>query len=474
MKIYNTLSRKIESFRPIKDDLISLYTCGPTVYDYAQIGNLRAFVFDDTLRRALEISGCKVKHVMNITDVGHLSSDEDEGEDKVEWTAVREKKSVWDIANFFTSSFERDVKALNILPPNGYKGTGKPYARATDFINEQLELVNILIDKGFAYQTEQAIYFKVSGLADYGKLTGQKLSEKEVGARPEVVTDPAKQHPQDFALWFFKVGRFADHSMSWPSKWGEGFPGWHLECSAIIHATLGEPIDFHLGGVDHIGTHHTNEIAQTEAAFDVDLAHYWVHNEYLLVNGEKMSKSKGNFFTLKDVLDRGYQPLSLRLLFLQAHYRTQMNFNWEALTSAQVFLVRLQAWADLKFQPNAYGIKKVGESYAPTLSKIKSALLNDLNTAEALGLISNLATSSEAQGVDQSSIQNLLEEIDKMFGLELANRQDINASLKELIASREKARVKKDWPKADEIRQELLASSIELNDTPNGPIWRRV
>lgn len=246
MKIYNTLTRQIEIFKPLDQAYVKLYTCGPTVYSYYHLGNLRNAIFNDTLRRALEAAGYSVKHVMNITDVGHLTSDEDEGEDKLEKGAASEQKSVWEVADFYIQAFLNDVKTLNILPPNGYKD--HQYARATDFIDQQVEMVQLLIDKDFAYQTEQAIYFDVSKLKDYGKLTGQSLADKEVAARPEVITDNAKKNPQDFAIWFFKVGRFTDHSMHWPSPWGDGFPGWHLECSAIIHATLGEPIDIHIGG----------------------------------------------------------------------------------------------------------------------------------------------------------------------------------------------------------------------------------
>src|SRR6266404_7184901 len=245
MKLHNTLTRQTEEFKPLKQGHASLYTCGPTVYDYAHLGNLRSYVFDDTLRRALQINGYEVKHVMNITDVGHLSSDEDEGEDKLEKGASREHKSVWEVADFYITAFKHDVDELNILSPNGYSGPHGVYARATDFIPDQINMVQILMDKGFAYTTEQAIYFDVTKLSDYGRLTGQALSDKEVAARPEVVTDKSKHHPQDFALWFFTVGRFAEHSMAWDSPWGRGFPGWHLECSAIIHATLGEPIDIH-------------------------------------------------------------------------------------------------------------------------------------------------------------------------------------------------------------------------------------
>lgn len=456
MKFYNTFGRQIEDFQSIVDNKVKLYTCGPTVYDYPHIGNLRSFVFDDTLRRALQVGGYEVSHVMNITDVGHLVSDEDEGEDKLEAGAGRENKSVQEVAEMYTNAFLEDVKDLNILEPNAYHGPRGDYAFATDFIPQQIEVVKTLLEKGYAYQTESAIYFDVSKLDDYGKLSGQKLSEKEVAARSDVVTDPAKRHPQDFALWFFTVGRFAKHDMHWSSPWGEGFPGWHLECSAIIHATLGEPIDIHTGGVDHIGTHHTNEIAQTEAAFGVKLSDYWLHNEHLMVDGQKMSKSLRNFYTLKDVVDKGFDPLALRLLFLQSHYRTQANFTWEVLEAAAAALNNLRAWADLCFQ-------KDSEIPKEKLEDIKAAVFDDLNTPRALALMAELGSPDKA----------VLELLDDLFGLRLSERKDIADDQKGLIKQRETARQSSDWRLADELRQHLSKDGIELNDTPDGSIWYR-
>jgi cysteinyl-tRNA synthetase len=458
MKLHNTLSRQVEEFKPMQAPVVKLYTCGPTVYDYSHIGNLRAYVFDDTLRRALGVAGYQVKHVMNITDVGHLVSDEDEGEDKLEKGAGRENKTVQEVAQFYTEAFLGDVKALNILQPNGYRGPHGTYALATDFIAEQIGIVNLLMDKGFAYQTEQAIYFDVSRLSDYGKLTGQKLSDKEVAARAEVVTDPSKHHPQDFALWFFRAGRFANHSLHWPSPWGDGFPGWHLECSAIIHATLGEPIDIHTGGVDHIGTHHTNEIAQTEAAFGVKLANYWLHNEHLLINGQKMSKSKNNFFTLKDIAGKHFNPLALRLLFLQSHYRNQANFTWEALEAAAAHLKSLQAWAELRHQ-------KTPTLEPDSLLNVKQAVFNDLNNTQALSMLSEMyVVTSEA----------FLQQLDELFGLDLAKLSDIDEASKQLISQRQAARQRNDWTESDRRRQQLAQQGLEINDTPDGPIWHRL
>jgi cysteinyl-tRNA synthetase len=476
MRVYNTASRRVEDFKPIEKGQVGLYTCGPTVYDYAQIGNLRAFVFDDTLRRVLNVAGFDVKHVMNITDVGHLASDEDEGEDKLEKGASRENKSVWEVAEFYIGAFLKDVKALNILEPNGYHGPHGVYARATDFIEDQIKLVRILIEKNYAYQTEQAIYFDVSKLSDYGQLSGQKLADKEVGARAEVVTDDDKRNPQDFALWFFTVGRFEDHSMRWPSPWGDGFPGWHLECSAIIHAVLGEPIDIHTGGVDHIGTHHTNEIAQTEAAFDVRLANYWMHNEHLLVDGQKMSKSKGNFYTLADITDKGFGPLALRLLFLQSHYRSQTNFGWEGLEAAAKKLSDLRALADLRFQaqPGAAALKD--DYLKQKQTAIFDDLSNDLATPAALAEIEEAADHIMTMGIRPESLkdfESFLMFLDDALGLGLLDSEDITEEQKRLIEQREDARQRSDWPAADACRQRLLSVGLEINDTPLGPVWRR-
>jgi cysteinyl-tRNA synthetase len=472
MKLHNTLTRQTEEFTPIKIGEAKLYTCGPTVYSYYHIGNMRNAVFNDTLRRALAAEGLEVKHVMNITDVGHLTSDSDEGDDKLEKGAIAEGKTVWEVAEFYTKAFKRDLKALNVLEPNGYKGKDDNYARATDFIDQQLDLVSNLLDKNYAYQTKQAIYFDTSKLDDYGELTGQKLSEKEVAARPEVITDTDKRNPQDFAVWFFTAGHFEGHTMRWPSPWGEGFPGWHLECSAIIHATLGDPIDIHTGAVDLIGTHHTNEIAQTEAAYGNKLANYWVHNEYVLIEGRKMSKSLGNIYNLDDVKKKGYSPMALRLLFLQAHYRSQMNFTWDSLAAAQQFLNRLYAWADLKFQATAF-TNDSGSNYQDVISGMKQVMANDLNSAEALAILSARAAQDEERGISGGNFQELLEEIDSLLGLGISTRNDISQDIKQLLAQREQTRQDSDWPKSDEIRQQLAEKGIEVLDTNRGQLWRR-
>ncbi len=476
MKLYNTLSRKVEEFKPANGKSASLYTCGPTVYDYYHIGNLRNAVFNDTLRRTLEASDYDVKHVMNITDVGHLVSDADEGEDKLEKGAAREGKTVWEVAEHYTDAFKADMAAMNVLPPNAYKNSKHHdnYARATDFIDEQIEMVKLLVDKGFAYQTKQAIYFDVTKLPDYGVLTGQRLADKEVGARRDVVTDPDKQNPHDFAVWFFAVGHFANHTMQWESPWGNGFPGWHLECSAIVHATLGDPIDIHTGGTDHIGTHHPNEMAQTEAAFGHPLARFWVHNEFILVDGAKMSKSKHNSFTLKDVTDRGFDPLALRLLYLQAHYRTELNFSWENLEAAQNRLQELRALADLRWQPKK---ETMHLTYYDTYTEsILEHIQNDLNTPMVLAVVSGLTNDLEEavppENIDE--FMSLLQLIDDVLGLELLSSKDLSNVQKEALGERQKAREDKNFTESDQLRDQLKEQGIGVRDTDQGQIWYRL
>ncbi len=479
MRLYNTLSRKAVEFKPHDPKTVKLYTCGPTVYNYYHIGNLRNAVFNDTLRRALNLVGHNVQHVMNITDVGHLVSDGDEGEDKLEKGARSEGKTVWEVAEHYTKAFKNDMAAMNVLPPNGYNSPKHhdTYARATEFIAGQLDMIQRLIDKGLAYQTTQAIYFDVTKLPDYGILSGQRLADKEVAARSEVVTDSEKYHPYDFAIWFFTVGHFADHTMHWPSPWGEGFPGWHLECSAIIHGTLGDPIDIHTGGVDHIGTHHPNEMAQTQGAFGHDLANYWLHNEFILVDGAKMSKSKNNSYTLKQITDKGFHPLALRLLYLQSHYRSELNFSWKALEAAQNALLNIYAWADLRHQTTT-GIMpaELDELFRDTRRGMLAAIEEDLNTPVALATLGKLVmymTNIPIPGVEGKYTDGTLGFIDDLLGLNLANRPDITPAQKQLIANRETTRQAKDWSKADELRSQLSAHHLEIDDTPAGPRWRR-
>lgn len=478
MKLYNTLGRKVENFRPITDKQVKLYTCGPTVYHYAHIGNLRNVIFNDTLKRTLQVSGYQVNHVMNITDVGHLVSDADDGEDKLEKGAAREGKTVWEVAEYYIEAFNQHTQALNVLPPS-------KTVRATDAIPAQLAMVQTLLDKGFAYQTEQAIYFDVSKLDDYGKLSGQKLSEKEIGARSEVVTDQDKRRPQDFALWFFTVDKFADHQMHWTSPWGEGFPGWHLECSAIIHQELGETIDIHTGGVDHIGTHHTNEIAQSEAASGKLFSRFWLHNNHLKSNGTKISKSLGNGYTLQDLEAKGFTPMDYRMFALQSQYTNESNFTWENLEAAKNRLHHWRNSAALRWQTH-----DTLESDHETLSDdktislygakgaIKEALNDNLNTPEALRIVDQAFSQLDGKPlrrIHQTGLEELLKAVDEALGLQLlGSTPDISDANKQRILERNRVREAKDWTTSDTLRDELEKEGIVLRDTSSGSIWEYV
>lgn len=461
MKLYNTLSKTVEDFKPIKKGEVSLYTCGPTVYNYAHIGNLRTYIFEDLLKRALLYNGYKVKHAMNITDVGHLVGDGDEGEDKLEVGAKREGKNPLDIARFYTEKFFQDTDALNIIRPDVVK-------TATETIPEQIEIIKILVEKGFAYKGEQAVYFDTSKLKDYGKLSGQKLSEKLAGAREEVVVDKDKKNPADFALWFFLTGRYQNHILHWPSPWGEGFPGWHIECSAISRKILGQPFDIHCGGVDHIGTHHTNEIAQSEAAFGLPLANIWMHGEFLQVNEGKMAKSAGTFVTLQDLMDKGFSPLDYRYLCLTAHYRTQLNFTWESVLSSRNALEKMYQFV-VSGKPGQVGCAEYEQKFLEQIS-------DDLNVPQALGLAWQLVGDTSLPV--EARINSLLK-FDQVFGLRLSeppalffNVQE-DAKLAELVELRQLARKDKDFERSDSLRQEMEALGYEVLDTSEGQKIKR-
>ncbi|MFH0979549.1 MAG: cysteine--tRNA ligase, partial [Candidatus Roizmanbacteria bacterium] len=335
MKLHNTLTRKLETFKPLNPPTVTLYTCGPTVYDYTHIGHMRAYVVNDLLRRTLAFLGYKVKHVMNITDVGHLTGDDDSGEDKLEKGAKKSKKTVWDVVKFFTDYHFKTTDALNILRPN-------IDCPATEHIKEMIKMIKKLDENGLTYKTDEALYFDVTKFPNYGKLSGQSLKDKLKGARKDVYLDPGKKNSTDFALWFFRVGRFKDHTMYWDSPWGSGFPGWHIECSAMSQKYLGETIDIHTGGVDHIPVHHENEIAQSEGATGKEFVRYWFHFNFLMVDNQKMSKSLANFYTLEDLKKHSIDPLALRYLFLQSHYRQVLNFTWESAKAAQEGLNKLK------------------------------------------------------------------------------------------------------------------------------------
>lgn len=468
LRFFNYLSRKKQVFKPIKKGSVGLYTCGPTVYNYAHIGNLRTYIFEDVLRRTLEYAGYKVRHVMNITDVGHLTSDADTGEDKLEKEARAEKKSVWDVAKFYTKAFLNDIERLNIKK-------ARVLTPATAHIKDQIAVIRQLFKKGLAYETASAVYFDVSKFKNYAKLSRQKLNQKITGAREEVVIDPEKRHPYDFVLWFKLAGRFKNHIMRWPSPWGEGFPGWHIECSAISTKYLGQPLDIHTGGVDHVNIHHTNEIAQSEGAYGKPLAKYWMEGEFLLIDRGKMAKSEGNFITLETLIKKGFNPLSFRYLALSAHYRSQLNFTWEAMRGAENSLGRLREFVRT-FKQSHLGTKFPSGNLVPKKKKFHSAISDDLNTPKALAVAWNLineyhkSASRRTQKYDAKAILDLLYDFDKVLGLGLADVKPEIAppEAQKLLKEREKARKAKDFKKADEIREKIRRLGWQVNDTERG------
>jgi len=460
LKFYNTLTRKKQVFKPLHDKRVGLYTCGPTVYNYAHIGNLRTYIFTDVLQKTLEYNDYKVKRVMNITNVGHLTSDADTGEDKIELEAKKEKRSVWEIAKFYTNSFLKDIKELNIKKP-------ETIVPATKTIVDQIKIIKILIGKKYAYETSKAIYFDVVRFKNYNKLSRQPLSQKITSAREEVIEDREKKHPADFALWFKLAGRYKNHSMRWPSPWGLGFPGWHIECSAISTKYLGQPFDIHTGGVDHIGTHHTNEIAQSEAAFGKPLAKFWLHGEFLIIDQSKMAKSEGNFITLDTLKKHDFDPLAFRYLVLTAHYRSKLNFTWESLASAQNALNKLREFAiSIKNELKKSSLSKTDfEKYR---NKFLSYINDDLEMPRALAILWEVVKSKKLYAKTK---YELIADFDKVLGLNLANvkNEKIPHQIMELAKDREKYRQEKNFKKADELRKKVESLDWLIEDTPHGP-----
>jgi cysteinyl-tRNA synthetase len=452
LHLYNTKSRSIEEFTPLKEGVVTMYACGPTVYDYTHIGHMRKYIGDDILRRTLILLGYEVKHVMNITDVGHLANDTDFGEDKLETRAQKEHRSVWDVVKFYTDYFDTTMREVNVLLPD-------VQPRATDHIEGMIALVEKLISKGFAYETPHAIYFDTSKDPDYGKLSGQKLDEKEVASRDEVVIDPAKKHPADFSLWFKRIGKYADHAMYWPSPWGDGFPGWHIECSAMSMQYLGETIDIHTGGIDHIPVHHENEIAQSECATGHEFVRFWVHHDFLTVDGIKMSKSLQNFYNIDDIIARSINPLAARLLFMQTSYRKPLNFSWDALETANAQLKKLY-----KFASHQTIAGEVSETYK---DQFIEALSDDLNTAKAIAVVWEVFNSTDLSDADKWAT---LLYFDQVLGLKLDTvpKFVITDEAKSLVQKRDEAKASKDFATSDQIRNELIALGYEVVDTPEG------
>lgn len=458
--LYNNLTRKKEIFKPIKKNEVGLYTCGPTTYWFAHIGNLRTYIFEDILKRVLIYNGYKVKHVMNITDVGHLASDQDVGEDKIILAAKREKRRAKEISRFYEKIFKKDLKLLNIKPPT-------IWVRATETIKDQISLIKILEKKGFTYTLEDGVYFDTSKLKKYGRLWPKKMKILP-GARIKVVA--GKKSPTDFALWKFAKER---KEMTWNSPWGRGFPGWHTECVVMSKKFLGVPFDIHCGGIDLILIHHTNEIAQSEAAFGKILANYWLHGEFLLVEGKKMAKSLNNIFTLSDLIKKGFNPLAYRYLCLTAHYRSKLNFTWEALKSSQKALNNLYEkileMKTKKEKPTPLE-KLLSKKYKKEFLK---AINNDLNLPESLSLAWKLISDKEISAQEK---YKMLLDFDEIFGLNLKKIRlaKIPQAVKKLLEKREEYRKLGNFKKADEIREKIKKMGYWIEDTKEGPKIKKI
>jgi len=464
MKLYNTLTRSIEELQPINPPEVGVYTCGPTVYDYPQIGNWFTYVRWDTLIRTLKAAGYQPKWVLNFTDVGHLVSDADEGEDKLEKGAKREGKTAWDIADFYTKDFLAGMRALNMLTPD-------QTPKATEHIAEQIDLIQKLEQKGYTYTISDGVYYDTSKFPGYAAFARLDLDEQQEGARVEA--NPEKRNPTDFALWKFSP---KDHQrdMEWDSPWGKGFPGWHIECSAMSMKYLGETLDIHTGGIDHIPVHHTNEIAQSEPVTGKRFANVWLHGNHILINGEKISKSLGNGIRLQDITAKGYSPVVLRLHVLESHYRSQSKFSWDSLEAAKNRLQTYERMADLQFQAVESDAWFAADQ---STASISNAMQDDLGTPQALASLSELAARAEEKLISSTELEQFiaaLRQLDDLLGLGLNDRQDITDEQKNLIAQRQAARTSKDWAKSDELRDTLAKQSIAVRDTPHGPIWHRM
>lgn len=460
LKLYNTLTRQKTEFKPLEGKEVKIYTCGPTVYSFAHIGNFRAYVFMDTLRRVLKYNGYTLKHVMNITDVGHLESDADEGEDKMEKAARKENKNPYEIAAFYTDIFFRDMGRLNIERP-------EIIAKATEHIEEMLEFVKKLIENGYAYETSKGIYFDISKLDKYPVLSNRKLDDQIAGARVDVDTE--KRNPYDFALW---IKAPENHIMKWESPWGLSYPGWHIECSAMGRKYLGDEFDIHTGGVDHIPTHHENEIAQSKGCTGKVPAKRWMHVEFLQVDGGKMSKSLGNTYTLDQLQEKGIEPLAYKLFCYTAHYRTKLNFTFAGAEASEKSLNRLRQSYLKHEEANNEVDDKIIEEY---LNRFVEAINDDLNMPLAMGIVWEVARNDKKT----NKFAKLLLEFDKVLGLDLANskeylekeeKQEIPEEIQKLLEERKTARENKNWAESDRIRDLIKEKGYTVKDTKEGQI----
>jgi len=460
LHLYDTYTRSLRKFEPLQQARfgqlteVGLYACGPTVYDYAHIGNLRTYVFEDLLRRVLVWNGYQVRHIVNITDVGHLTSDADTGEDKMEKGAQRTGKTAWEIAEFYAQAFQKDLEALNILPPT-------VWCRATDHIQQQIELIQCIEKQGFTYRTSDGIYFDTTCLPDYGVMARLDIEGLQAGSRVEM---GEKRFPTDFALWKFSPQE-KQRQMEWGSPWGVGFPGWHIECSAMSAHYLGPFFDIHCGGEDHISVHHTNEIAQTQACYGTRLANFWMHGYFLQLDEERMSKSSGEFLRLQSLIERGYDPLAYRFFLLNAHYRTKINFNWESLDGSNKALDRLRMAAHEWGAPG-----QIDEAY---LEQFQDQINDDLNLPRALAVTWELVRSDLPPATKKATLLAF----DQVLGLNLAQWQPVDeaipSDIQALLDARQQARQEKRWSEADALRQQIIGAGYELEDTPGGPRIKR-
>ena len=449
MKLYNTLTRKVEEFTPQDTERVKMYTCGPTVYSFAHIGNFTAYIYWDLLVRTIRLNGWKEDRVLNITDVGHLASDADDGEDKMEKGALREGKTVWQIAEMYMNDYLANFRALNLIEPT-------QICRATDFIEEDIALVDALDKKGFVYETSDGLYYDTSKFASYADFAHLDLENLKAGARVEFNSE--KHNASDFALWKW-VREGEDHAMQWEYRGRAGYPGWHIECAAIIHEKLGETIDIHTGGIDHIPVHHTNEIAELEGAYDKQMSRFWVHNNFITIDGEKISKSLGNVYMFSDLIAKGFSHLDYKMWVLQGHFQSERNFSFSDLAAARQRLMNYRNFAALRWQKPA-----------TDMSEVRAAILEQLNN--------NLNSAGALAELDKAIKNNVpsnefVEFLDEAFGLKLAeSTPDISDELKAKIAERKQAKTERDFAKSDALRDEIAKAGIKLLDGANEMLWQ--
>jgi len=463
MKLYNTPDRRTVDFVPLEPGKVMMYCCGPTVYNYAHIGNLRAFLFEDVLHRTLNQAGYEVKHVMNVTDVGHLTGDGDDGEDKMLKGAREKAMTVWEIAKYFTQAFFHDTARLNILRPD-------VVCAATDHIPQMIALIQRLEGNGMTYQAGGNVYFNTAKFPDYGKMA--LLERQEAPALSRVEADAGKKNPRDFVLWFTQ-SKFGDQAMTWDSPWGRGYPGWHIECSAMGIHHLGERFDIHCGGIDHIPVHHTNEIAQSEGALGHQWVNYWLHNEFLLLSKDKMSKSSGEFLTLQVLVDKGYDPLDYRLFCFGAHYRSALTFSWEALDAARNARKNLNERV-LEWKAAGPAVKpQLGSTH---LTAWKEALENDLATPQALAVLWALVKDAAIPSGEKLSVVLAMDEVLGLGldGLKAPAPSEAPAQIVALAEARTRARKDKEWKRSDEIRDQLKILGWVVEDTATGPVLKKL